>query len=1080
MDEFMRELRRRQQAAQRRRSQGLRGSGPDGSDDEPPDDDVPIEPGKSDEGGFADDDGAAEPLTDTGSGRGRGRPRRPVTRGNGPNLRRYAVAWALVVVVLILLFFGRGLVDLWTDVMWYQSVGYSQVFWTQLGAQFGLFALGAVIAAAVVFGNLRVAGILATPPPDQGAGGLRGWLAGLNDAASASQGGWRRGQGPPPRGPSDGSPFAVTLEGIDMPDLVPIGRWILIGIGFLVVIGAAGGLSGSWETVLLWKNRVPYSPDGAVVSDPIFHRDIGFFLFELPFLRLVQSFAVGLLLTSLLLVAGRYFLSGLVTGLSVSTQVRVHLGILGGLILLGIAYGYQLDKLELAYSGRGFATGVSYTDANAQFFAFDLLTVLSALAAALLIGGAFTRWVWPLGATLGVWFLASIFVGGLFPELIQRFVVEPNEFAQEQPYIGNNIAMTRLAFGFSGPTGTVDPRTGAGWDDSRRYKGDTPLTQAAIDADQATFDNARLWDYRPLGDTLDQLQTIRRYYDFVDVDTDRYTINDAERQVMLSARELDLAGNPNATGFVNQHIIFTHGMGVAMVPVNEVGTEGQPQLFIRNLPPASTGGAPDITEPRIYFGEADSGYVVVGAKQAEFDYPSGTADAGGADIGGVNAPSWKGTSGIKLDSNLNRLLFAIRFGDLDLLISDQVTSGSQLLFHRTLSDRVPRIAPFLRYDKDPYVVISGGRLTYIWDAYTTSDRFPHATSFSPSDLPERTRFAGGSFNYIRNSVKVAIDAYDGTMTYYVADPSDPIIRAWQGVFPGLFKPISEMPPDLAAHIRVPEGGFNVQTRMYGRYHVTDAGTFYQNNDLWTVPETKASDQSLPSEAYYVIMRMPGEPEAEFLLLQPMVPTNRPNMIAWVAARNDGANYGHVRVYRFPVDTTVFGPAQIEARIDQDPTISAQITLWNQSGSSVKRGNLIVVPVGDSILYLQPVYLQSTASAFPEFQRIIVASASNVVWSPTLGESLRLLLAAQGGPGGGPGASAPPSPTPAPSAGPSPSPGGGGLPSDVPGLIDYANTHFEQAQAALRAGDFGRYGTEMALVQQALERLQQLVPASPAP
>jgi uncharacterized membrane protein (UPF0182 family) len=689
--------------------------------------------------------------------------------------------------------------------------------------------------------------------------------------------------------------------------------------------------------------------------------------------------------------------------------------------------------------------------------------------------------VWPLGVTVAVWFVASILVGGLYPELVQRFVVQPNEFAQEAQYIGNNIAMTRLAFGISGPLGTVDPRTGAGWDDTRRYKGDTPLTQAAIDADQATFDNARLWDYRPLGDTLDQLQTIRRYYDFVDVDTDRYTINDAERQVMLSARELDLEGNPNATGFVNKRIVFTHGMGVAMVPVNEIGTEGQPRLLIRNLPPVSAEGAPQITQPRIYFGEADSDYVVVGAKQAEFDYPSGTADAGGVDTGGVSAPNWTGMTGIKLESNLNRLLFALRFGDLDLLISDQVTSSSQLLFHRTLADRVPRIAPFLRYDKDPYVVISGGRLFYLWDAYTTSDQFPHSSYFSPRDLPEGSMLGGDAFNYIRNSVKVAIDAYDGTMTFYVSDPSDPIIRAWQGVFPGVFRPISEMPADLAAHIRVPEEGFNVQTRMYGRYHVTDAGTFYQNNDQWTVPERKESDQSLPNEAYYVIMRMPGEAEAEFLLLQPMVPTNRPNMIAWIAARNDGANYGHVRVYRFPVDTTVFGPAQIEARIDQDPTISAQITLWNQSGSSVKRGNLIVVPVGDSLLYLQPVYLQSTASAFPEFQRIIVASASNVVWSPTLGESLRLLLAAQGGPGG-PGTSPPPSPspTPGPSAGPSAPPGGGGLPGDVPELIEYANTHFEQAQAALREGDFARYGAEMELVRQALERLQQLAPASASP
>jgi uncharacterized protein len=1045
-DDFLDELKRRQAG----------GSGPGrprrvGPDDQPPG-------GPNDGGG--------------------GRRRRPRPAGERPGgLRRYVVVWVFLLALLVLFVFGRGLLDLWTDVLWYRSVGFEQVLWTRLGSQAGLFALGGLISLAMLLGNLWLAGRLAIPPADGSGGAVRGWIDRMNQAASDRPGGnaWRGGFG---------GPSAQPNVDFDFLDGVRIGRYVLTGFAVLVILGSAAAFSGAWETILLWQNRAPFSVSGAAVTDPIFHRDISFFMFELPFLRLVQAFLVGLLVATLLIVAARYLLSAVAAGLDVTPRVRLHVGILGALALLAIAWGYQLDKLELAYSSRGVGTGVGYTDANAQFFALDVLTILAAVVAIVVVAAVFMRRLVPVGAAIAVWFVASILIGGIFPEAIQRFVVSPNAYAQEKQYIANNIAMTRLAFGFTHADGS------AAWDDTRRYQGTAPLTRAAITNEKPTFDNARLWDYRPLGDTLDQLQTIRRYYDFFDVDVDRYPINGAERQVMLSARELDLAGNPNATGFVNQRVIFTHGIGVAMVPVNEVASEGQPELFIRNLPPASTNGAPDVKEPRIYFGERPSSYVVVGAKQAEFDYPRGVADPGATDVSGVET-RWSGKTGISLDSTLTRLAFAARFGDLDLLISDQVTPASQLLFHRTISDRVPRIAPFLRFDKDPYIVINGaGRLVYMWDAYTTTDRFPHSTEFKPSDLPPNSNLGTDPFNYIRNSVKITIDAYDGTMTFHVADPGDPLIRAWQGVFPGVFKPLSEMPADLAAHIRVPEEGFDVQARVYGRYHVTDPLTFFSSDDLWTVPATEnKSEQTLPSEAYYVVMRMPGEANAEYLLLQPMVPTNRPNMIAWVAARNDVPNYGGVRVYRFPVDTTVFGPAQIEARIDQDPQISAQTTLWNQSGSRVIRGNLIVVPVGESLLYLQPVYLQSTASKFPEFQRIIVASASKVVWAPTLAESLQLLLQVQGTPSPGPSPAPSPSPSgPAgspsapPSVGPAtPAPSGpAGLPSDVPGLVTYANQHFELAQQALRNGDFATYGREIALVQQALQRLGQLVPASAAP
>jgi uncharacterized membrane protein (UPF0182 family) len=487
----------------------------------------------------------------------------------------------------------------------------------------------------------------------------------------------------------------------------------------------------------------------------------------------------------------------------------------------------------------------------------------------------------------------------------------------------------------------------------------------------------------------------------------------------------------------------------------------------------SSGGAPDITEPRVYFGERPSDYVIVGAVGNELDYPRGQTDGNN-----FVENRWSGTTGIKLETTLSRLLFALRFGDLNLLISSQITSDSQLLMHRSLSDRVPRIAPFLLYDKDPYAVIRGdGRIVYIQDAYTASDRFPHAQQFDPAGLDPATGLRGAPFNYIRNSVKVVVDAYDGTMTYYANDPDDPLIRAWQGVFPTLFRPMTEFPADLRAHIRVPEELFNVQTRVYGRYHVDNPLTYYSQDDLWTVPTGQTTEQSLPSEAYYVIMSLPEEDTAEFLLLQPMIPKDRPNMIAWVAARNDGDAYGQTLVYRFPTETSIFGPAQIEAQIDSDPEISAQFTLWSQSGSKVIRGNLIVVPVGQSLIYLQPVYLQATSAKFPAFQKIIVASPTTVVWGDTLSQALTQLLRDQGG---GPGPTPSPSPSPSPSPGESPaptstpSPGGTPPAGDVAALVDFANAHFELAQEALRNGDFARYGREIALVQQALAQLDQLV------
>ena len=1042
----------------------------------------------------ADEPRVAGPTPITSRRRRRGRGSQPAHTGGkppgGPNdgargtsagdvARRVGVAALILAIGAILLLLVAG-INLWTDAIWYRSVGFDSVFWTRLGVQAGLFIGAGLLALVVLLGNLLIANRLAPPPDPERPGQLRVVAGRLAEAQRQAEQSARARATTGPLGAFGISgrrqgtgELTFSWEGEEIPDIVPIGTWVIAGVAVLLALGIAGAVSGAWETLMLWIHRVPFSPTQSV-TDPIFGRDISFFLFELPFFRFVQALVNGLLLASLLVVGARYLLAVTRGGEVFVTRVRVHLAVLGGLYLISVAFGYQLDKYELVYSTAGVAVGVSFADANARFLAYDVLTFLSGLAGALLIAGAFTRWMWPLGAIVIIWFSASIVLGRLYPEAIQRLSVDPNTYAQEEPFIGNNISMTRLAFGLNQ------------WE-SRSYGGAAPLTEAAIRSEEDTFTNARLWDYRPLQTTLDQLQTVRQYYDFHDVDTDRYTVNGDLRQVMLSGRELAIDRSTDAPSWVNTRVIKTHGIGVAMVPVNEVTPEGQPTLWIRDLPPTSNSGAPEITQPRIYFGESDDHYVVVRAKQPEFDYPS-NSNTGTIDP----TTSWTGQTGIPLDSTLSRLLFAIRFRDLDLLITDQIQANSQLLFHRTLSERLGMITPFLRFDKDPYLVVVDGRLVYVQDAYTISDRFPNASWFDTGELGPTSGLDGESINYIRNSVKITVDAYDGTMHFYVADPTEPIIRAWEGIFPSLFEPKEQMPAELQEHLRVPEELFNVQTRMYGQYHVTQPVTFFNNTDRWTVPTEQTNAQSLAPEAYYVVMRMPGEPKAEFLLLQPMIARSRPNMIAWVAARNDAPNYGTVRAYQFPADTTIFGPAQIEARIDQDPTISAQISLWNQSGSEVIRGNLIVIPVGDALLYLQPVYLQSTSSAFPEFQRIVVASPTTVVWARTLAGALNLLLTTQAG--GVPGPSPSPGSTPAPTATPAPgqtpgptvaptapptTPPDGAMPTDVTGLIDYANTHFDLAQTALRSGDFATYGTEMAHVQAALQALGRLT-GSPAP
>jgi len=1091
-DEFMDELRRR-----RAELSGSDESGGSDPDDEPgagqsaqdetsrgetrEDETVHTNRSAGSDDDQADEDESPRPFSRGEFGGGTRRPRSMGPRDDFPQItisRRWIVVLFAVFIgiSLITTFFTVG-VRLWTDAIWYQSIGYASVFWTRIGSQVGLFALGVVVAFALLWFNVWLAGRLIPK------GKLRRFsLDDLLDRFSIDRyTGGSFGSGPfssPPRRPS-----GTSADSVEVPDLARPVFWIMLAIGILVALGLGGLLTSGWETIQLFAHRVPFNQ-----PDPTFGKDISFFIFELPFYRLLQSFVNTVLLASMVL-AGIRYLVAVVSGAPMSTPARVHLGILAMLYLWSIALGYQLDRFELVYSSQsGFFTGVSYTDANAKFLAYNAMTVVAAFAGAFILGFAYTRWRVPLLLTFMFWISAFVVLDVAYPQLAQRFVVEPNQQAQETPYIANNINMTRMAFSLSGWNGPGSQ--------SVTYTPKATVSQADVLSETATIQNMRLWDAAPLGKTLDGLNVIRQYYGFPDVTTDRYTFTDAAscapaaapcvRQVMVSGRELDptkaASSDNGAPSWVNLHITYTHGVGLVMVPINEVLPQsGQPNLFIKDLPPSSVKGAPVISEPRIYFGTQPTVYSIVGAQSQEFDYPSQN------NTSGDKYNNWTGTTGIGMDSTFTRLLFALRFGDVNLLISNQINNNSQLLMNRSIQERAEAIAPFLRFDKDPYLVVTaGGRLDYVLDGYTTSAAFPDANAYNPGSDPNASGLAGDSFNYIRNSVKVVMDAYDGTLSFYVSDPTDPIIQAWQGVFPGVFKPLAQMPTDLRAHLRYPADMFNAQTSQFATYHVTDPGVFYQRNDLWQVPANSGGSSSgptqLPLESYYVEMRVPGDANPEFVLLQPMVPSGRNNMIAWVAARMDPGSYGRISVFDFPRDANVYGPVQMESLIAQNSTISGQITLWNTAGSKVTLGNLLVIPLKDSLLYVEPVYLAASSNALPTFQKVVVTNGSTIVWGNTLQEALTQLYAAQVAGGGGsttPGGS--PSPSPSTSPGPTATPGASGTPlsGDAQTLIAQASQHYQAAQVALHNGDLATYQKEMDIVGQLLAQLQTVV-GTPAP
>jgi uncharacterized membrane protein (UPF0182 family) len=565
---------------------------------------------------------------------------------------------------------------------------------------------------------------------------------------------------------------------------------------------------------------------------------------------------------------------------------------------------------------------------------------------------------------LGGYFIAQMILSSAWPGVVQEYSVKPNELGMESPYLERNIASTRAAFALE----RIEVKP---------FDASTDLTMEDLEANPQTIENIRVWDDRPLLTTLRQMQEIRLYYDFADVDVDRYMINGESRQVMLSARELNYGNVPaNAKSWFNEHMQYTHGYGLTMSPVNVVTPEGLPDLFIQDIPPASKVGI-EVTQPEIYYGELTDRFVLVGTKAKEFDFPNGDENA---------YTTYSGDGGVPVGTTLRQALFSLYYQSFDILLSNYITPESKIMFRRQVKERVSTLAPFLHLDRDPYLVVVDGRMKWMMDAYTTTDRYPYSEPFL---LPRK------SINYIRNSVKVVMDAYHGTVDFYVSDSSDPMIQVYSRIFPGAFKAMEALPETLVSHIRYPADFFDVQAAMYRAYHMTDPTVFYNKEDMWESPKDLFGDKEQLMQSYYLIMKLPGESEEEFILLVPFVPTNKDNMISWLAARCDPENYGRLVLYQFPKQRLIYGPSQIEARIDQTPEISEQITLWSQAGSRVIRGNLLVIPVEDSLMYVEAVYLQAESSQLPELKRVIVSYENTIAMEPTLDQALQKVFARSG-------------------------------------------------------------------------------------
>ena len=737
--------------------------------------------------------------------------------------------------------------------------------------------------------------------------------------------------------------------------------WAGIIIFFSYIMGTQA--SGSWETFLKFLHASKFG-----IADPIFSKDAGFYVFHLPLYYFIQGWYLFSVIIVFIMVAASYIMDRSIdvreNRFYINSKARSHLAVMGGLFFLGIALVFRLNLYGLMYSSSGAAYGASYADVHAQIPAYWAVLILALITAILFFLMPFLNKWKLLLYSIGVFLVVLICFSWIYPPLFEQYAVKPNELIKETPYILNNIKFTRLAFGLNKV-------------EEKPFPVGQPMTYDEMKANDSTIHNIRLWDTRPLIETYRQLQEIRLYYNFQYVDVDRYHFKGKYMEVALAARELPASElPPRAQTWLNIHMKYTHGYGLVMSPVNEIAENGMPNLIVQNIPPSSK--VLSIKRPEIYYGEQTGQYVLVNTKTKEFDYPSGSQDV---------YTSYHGTGGVRLSNIFRRLVYAWKLSDINILLTGYLTSESRLMFNRIITDRDNTIAPFLSYDSDPYLVVGkDGKLYWIHDAYTTSSMFPYSQPF----------YGGlnyGGINYIRNSVKVVTDAYNGTVSYYVDDPSDPLIRTYEKIFPGMFKPISEMPAFLRAHIRYPTDLFRIQADMFRTFHMTNPQVFYNQEDLWSLPNEVYHQQEQQMLPYYIIMRLPGTKKEEFILMVPFTPSNKNNMVGWLCARCDGSNYGQLLEYRLSKRKLIYGPLQIDARINQKPDISSELTLWNQMGSSVIRGNLLVIPIEHSFMYVEPVYLQSEQSKMPELKRVIVALGDKLQMRDNLDDALRAVFSA---------------------------------------------------------------------------------------
>jgi len=896
----------------------------------------------------------------------------------------------IIIVVLVVLFTGARI---WLDALWFDHLSYLSVFSTILFTKIGLWF--AFFVLFLLFGGLNLAVVfrkggiqaLKIPRPPQSQPGM---------PAELSQG---------------------TQIEINRKTAVSISIVVLLLLGVIL----AGTGSSRWELLQKLLHRTDFN-----TVDPLFQRDVSFYVFVLPFFAFLKNWSLGVVVLTTAIVGLLYLISGNVTysdkKLKVNTRATRHLLFLALLISILIAWHYWLKEYSLLLSPRGIIFGATYKDEKVMRLAYYVMIAIALFIAVLIGFGTSKRRFKPLLIGYGILIGSAVLITGIIPGIVQQFSVIPNQLERELPYINNNIEFTRRGYNLQDIA-------------VRPFPVSDTLSADDFSPETGTSKHIRIWDERPLKTTYKQLQEFRLYYDFSHVNVDRYRFDEDFRQVMLSVRELNYNQLPQtAKTWVNQRLQYTHGYGLVMSPVNEKGTEGLPRFLIKDIPPKVSVPL-KIDRPEIYYGQGTTEYVVANTKLEEFDYPKGDANV---------FTSYQGSGGIEIKNFFRKLLIALRLKDWQILFTNYLKPDSKLMIYRSVQQRVPKIAPFLLYDPDAYIVVDEGRLYWIYDAYTTTNMYPYSTPTAEG------------YNYIRNSLKITVDAYNGEVSFYVIDKKDPLIQTYKKIFPVLFKDIDEMPQGLRAHIRYPFHMFKVQAGIYETYHMTDPEVFYNKEDMWATPQEIYGDTQADMIPYYVINRFPElkNPE-QYVLMFPFTPTNKNNMVSWIAAFSDPENYGKMIEYQFPKEKLIFGPLQIESRIDQNSEISQLFTLWSQSGSEIIRGNLLVIPIKDSLIYVEPVYLVSANSQLPELKIIIVAYQDRLGFAPTLEEALSQVF-------GRPSTKVALTERAEPSA----------LPplEDIARLIEQALENYDAAVEKLQQGDFASYGELIMQLKMDLEEL----------